>query len=329
MSDVGRVADVSAQTVSRYYTGGYVAPATRAGIEAAIELLDYRHNRLPRILRGERTNAIGYLSLGPLNYGNAGILTGISRAARDAGQTLITTKLELDPSASDTEGAILGAIENLMSMRVDGIVVGTPYIGMESVLSDAAKSIPVVSLSEEVSLGVDSVHADSHGAARLAVEHLIELGHRRIVHLAGPSTRNEAFERERGYRESLAAAGLDPLPVLRCREWDAVSGAEIALQLDLSTFTAVFAANDEIALGVMSELRGRGARCPEDYSIVGIDDMPDSAYFVPPLTSSRIDFEGLGEVALEMILHRVRDGVPMPQRTIPIRLSVRESTAAI
>lgn len=327
MSDVGRTAHVSAQTVSRYYTGGYVSPETRLRIESAVEKLGYRHNRLPRIMLAETTDTVGFLSMGPLNYGNSGIMTGIGRAARAEGQTLITTQIELDPASPDASAVVLQALESLLSMRVDGIIVGTPYLGLETVLSAAAKSIPIISLSEEVTPGVDSVHADSYGAARLAMRHLIALGHERILHLAGPANRTEAAERERGYRDALAEADLTPLAPRRCDEWDAASGARCANGLDLSTFTAVFAANDEIALGFMSELRKRGHEATRDYSIIGIDDMPESQYFAPPLTSARLDFEQLGEVALYKLLHRVRDSGAGPHQTIASTLTVRESTA--
>jgi DNA-binding LacI/PurR family transcriptional regulator len=329
MADVGRAAQVSAQTVSRFYTGGYVSPDTKSAIERAVRELGYQRSRLPSILRAERTDTIGFLSMGPLNYGNSGILTGISRAARAEGQALITTQLDLDPSAPDSRAEILHALENFLSMRVDGIVVGTPYIGLGAVIEMLGKSVEVVSLSEAVSEGVDSVHADSYGAARMAVEHLVSLGHRRILHLAGPGNRNEADARVRGYQDVLADAGLEPMPLVRCAEWDAVSGAEAAGEVVDASFTAVFSANDEIALGFISALRDRGLEAPRDYSIVGVDDMPESQFFTPPLTSARLDFEQLGETALRMVLDRVRDTSEHPRTIIPATLSIRASTAPV
>lgn len=328
MADVGRHAEVSAQTVSRFYTGGYVSDEARTRIEAAVRELGYRHNRLPQILRTQRTDTIGFLVMGPINYGNAGILTGIARAARAAGQSLLTTQLDLDPILPSSRKEIARALQNLMSMRVDGIVIGTPYLGVDVLLEQIGGSVPVVSLAEISAPGVDSVHADSYGAARLAVRHLVELGHERILHLAGPTDRNEATGRLAGYHNELAAHGLSPLPVIGCREWDAVSGAAAAEAADPSTFTGVFSANDEIALGFMAVMRSRGFVAPDDYSIVGVDDMPEARYFTPPLTSAGLDFEELGETALGMILDRIEDRPRDPLRVIPSALSVRSSTAA-
>ncbi|MCU1530228.1 MAG: hypothetical protein JWP75_3991 [Frondihabitans sp.] len=329
MADVGRAAEVSAQTVSRFYTGGYVSPEARTAIERAIHDLGYQRSRLPNILRSERTDTIGYLSMGPLNFGNSGILTGISQAARTEQQSLITTQLDLDPSAPSSRTEVEHTLENFLSMRVDGIVVGTPYSGLEDLLQLAGRSVEVVSLSEAVTVGIDSVHADSYGAARLAVEHLIALGHRKILHLAGPGNRNEAGERVRGYLDELGAAGLDPLPLVHCAEWDAASGAACAVTVDDSTYTAVFAANDEIALGFMSAERARGRTAPENYSIVGVDDMPEARYFVPPLTSAGLDFVQLGETALHMVLDRIRNTSERPREIISATLSIRQSTAAL
>lgn len=328
MADVGRAAQVSAQTVSRFYTGGYVSAETKGRIERAVRELGYRHSRLPQILRAQHTDTIGFLAMGPLNFGNTGILTGISRAARAEGQSLLTAQLDLDPDAPSTRGEVRRALGNFTSMRVDGIVVGTPYLGVETVLEDIGASVPVVSLSERATGGVTSVHADSYGAARLGTRHLLDLGHRRILHLAGPGNRNEASERVRGYRDELAAHDVDELPLLHCAEWDAQSGAAAAEAADPATFTGVLSANDEIALGFVSVLRERGFSAPADFSIVGIDDMPEATFFSPPLTTSRLDFEALGETAFRLLLDQIR-GTSAASRVLPSTLTVRSSTRAL
>jgi DNA-binding LacI/PurR family transcriptional regulator len=329
MAEVGRRAQVSAQTVSRYFNDGYVSPESRARIEAAVAELGYRFNRLPRNLRSERTETLGFLALGPLNYGNASILTGISRAARAAGQTLMTTQFELDASDASAREQVFRDLDNLMALRVDGVVVATPYFGLAPILEHIDGAIPTVTLSESTEPGVRSAHADSYGAARLAMQHLLDAGHTRILHLAGPANRNEAGARVQGYRDALSEAGLAPLPVIECAEWDAVSGADSAARIDVGSFTAVFAANDEIALGFMSELGERGLAAPDDYSIVGIDDMPEARYFSPPLTSARLDFELVGETAVRMILDLVGGRSDTPNEVIASSLSVRRSTRAI
>jgi DNA-binding LacI/PurR family transcriptional regulator len=329
MIDVGRRADVSAQTVSRFYTGGYVSPEARDRIEAAVRELGYRHNRLPRNLRAVHTDTIGLLNLGPINFGNAGILMGVNRAARAADQALVTTQYELDPSAPGVRDQVFRDVDNLLSMRVDGLVIATPYTGIELLVDHIGDAVPVVSLSESASPRVRSVHADSYDAGLLAVRHLVGLRHRRILHVSGPADRDQASSRLHGYLDGLAEAGLEPLPVLEAEEWDAASGARCADRADPDGFTAVFAANDVIALGFMSRMRARGLEAPRDFSIVGVDDMPEAQFFSPALTSARLDFELLGETALRMVLSLVRGIEPDVQPVIATSLSVRDSTRAI
>ncbi|WP_415854639.1 LacI family DNA-binding transcriptional regulator [Sinomonas sp. G460-2] len=327
MIDVGRRAEVSAQTVSRYFNGGYVSTDSRARIEAAVSDLGYRQNRLPRQLRGDRTESIGFLSLGPINYGNASILMGLNHAARAHSQTLVTSHFEPDPADPKVQAELFRDIDRLLSMRVDGLVIATPFVGGGVLVDYVKDAVPVILLSEGGDGDAPTVHSRSYAAARLAVRHLIELGHRDILHLGGPANRNESHTRRRAYQDELASAALTPLPILECAEWDAASGAACAETIDPTQFTAVFAANDEIALGFSSVLHGRGFTAPRDYSIVGFDDMPEARYFTPPLTSSRIDFERIGEAALLTVLSLVRGEAPKPNYSIEPALIVRESTA--
>ncbi|MCM6764518.1 substrate-binding domain-containing protein [Rathayibacter sp. ZW T2_19] len=329
MADVGRRAEVSAQTVSRFFTGGYVAPATRERIESAIAALGYRHNRVARNLRVQSTDTIGFLAMGPLNYGNAELLTGVSRAARATGLSLITALLDTDPGVPSSPEEVRHAVDKLLSFQVDGIIVGTPYEGLDELLDYIATSVPVVTRSEHDNASVDSTSADSFGAGYLGTRHLLELGHRRILHLAGPRDRNEAVERERGYRAALEEAGVPALEVLRCREWDAGSGAEHARMVDPESFTAVSAANDQIALGFLQTMAERGRIAPDDYSIVGVDDMPDSEYFSPPLTTMHLDHQALGETALRMLAERIRTGERQQRTSVSARLVVRRSTGRL
>lgn len=327
MAEVGRRARVSAQTVSRYFNDGSVSSASRARIESAVAELGYRFNRLPRSMRAGRTDTLGFLALGPLNYGNTSILTGISRAARAAGQTLMTTQFEVDAEEPTARAQIFRDLDNLMSLRVDGVIVATPFFGLAPILEHIGGAVPTVSLSDAPSPDVAAVHVDSYGAATLAMNHLLSLGHTRILHLAGPNDRNEAGARQRGYLDALNSAGIRPLPVIPCREWDAASGELAARQADATTFTAVFAANDELALGFMSQFHKRGLFAPRDFSIVGIDDMPEARYLWPPLTSVRLDFEGVGEIAVQAVLELLNGRESLPPRVLDSELRVRDSTA--
>jgi DNA-binding LacI/PurR family transcriptional regulator len=329
MVDVGRLAGVSAQTVSRYFTGtGYVGADTRTRIEAAIAELDYQFNQSARNLRVNSTQTIGVLLTGPSVYGLWSIQSGMNAATLGSGYSLLTVQLELDPSDPSARHEIHRALDQFLSARVDGIVVSSPYLGIENWLERVWESVPVVILSGRSWPNADSATVDSYAAGLGATEHLLGLGHTRILHIAGPENRNEAHERERGYHDALERAGVLALPVPR-GDWSAESGYGVGATIDVDQFTAVFCANDQMALGFMSAMRDRGLTAPGDYSIVGVDDMPDAKFFAPPLTSMYMDFVGLGQAGFEMILDRIRTGDRAPRRVLAPRLVVRRSAAPL
>jgi DNA-binding LacI/PurR family transcriptional regulator len=173
---------------------------------------------------------------------------------------------------------------------------------------------------------VSSADVDNRDGAVQAVRHLIELGHRRIAHLAGPLDWYDAREREQGWRESLAAAGLDAGEAI-IGDWTSDYGYEVGKAFDPGSATAVFAANDQMALGLVHGLVDQGLRVPEDVSVVGFDDVPDARHFLPPLTTVRQDFSALGELALELVIAAI-DGEDHTRhdRIAPL-LVVRSSTA--
>lgn len=327
MADVGRVARVSAQTVSRYFTGaGYVSAETRVRIEAAIEELAYRPNRAARSLRTNRSDTIGVLTIGPLNYGSSTIITGLTGAARAASYPLMITHLAIDMDDPMARPEIRRALDGFVSTRVDGLVVSTPFLGTEDLLNHFEETVPVVTISGRPRVTTDTVDVDSHAAGLQATRHLIELGHRRILHVAGPSNHNEAFERLRGYQDALACAGLEPLPVLR-GDWSSESGHAAGLAVGPADFTAVFSGNDQMALGFIAAMRERGLTAPGDFSIVGVDDMPDARYFAPALSSMYMDFTSLGAAAFTMIHRRINKGEPQAQHVLTPVLIPRESSA--
>jgi DNA-binding LacI/PurR family transcriptional regulator len=327
MVDVGRLAGVSAQTVSRYFTGsGYVGADTRGRIEAAIAELDYQLNQSARSLRVNSTQTIGVLTTGPSVYGTWAILAGMNSAARDSGYSLLTAQVELDPTDPRAPGAIHRTLTQFLAARVDGIVASSPYVGVEDALERVWESVPVVILSGSAWPNADSATVDSYAAGLGATRHLLDLGHRRILHLAGPENRIEANDRERGYRTALAERGADALPVVR-GDWSAESGYEMGRHAVLDDFTAVFSGNDQMALGFLSAMRDRGFTAPDDFSIAGVDDMPDARFFAPPLTSMSMDFVGLGRAGFEMVAERIRTGDRAARRVIEPRLVSRRSTA--
>ena len=211
---------------------------------------------------------------------------------------------------------------------MDGIIVTIePHLllGAELTLPDDVPIVVVNSGTGEVPSQVDS---DQAGGARLATDHLLGLGHRTVWHLAGPADSASAADRTRGWAGTLRAAGIDPPPVL-VGDWSAESGHRqgriLAARDDV---TAVFAANDQMALGLIQALHQAGRSVPGEISVVGLDDMPESAYFWPPLTTVTQDFTAIGRNAIGLLLDRIEDrGGTGDERLIPTRLVIRQSTA--
>lgn len=328
MADVGRIAGVSAQTVSRYFSGaGYVSEKTRLRITAAVDELGYRPNRAAGSLRARRTGTIGVLTVGELVHGSAQILTGLSHGARELEQTLMHAQVEIGFEAVGWQEETRRAVDHFLSVPVDGIIVSASIPGVDEALDVARDFVPVVNLSERPRSLADSVSTHSFTTGLDGTRHLIELGHTAIIHLAGPVTRNEALERERGYRKAMEEAGLISVVLGSARDWSSGPGYEAGCAVDPDSFTAVFAANDELALGFMSAMEEMGRKAPSDYSIVGVDDMPAAAYFSPPLTSMRLDFQGVGRTSLHMMHEMIRTGHSTPRRVIEPDIVVRRSTA--
>ncbi|MBU2668063.1 LacI family DNA-binding transcriptional regulator [Actinoplanes bogorensis] len=323
MVDVGRLAGVSAQTVSRYYTGkGYVGAETRARIEAAIDELNYQFNGSARSLRVNATRTVGVLTTGPSVYGTWSIHQGLNEAAHRDGYAVFSSWVAYD-AGSPRE--LHDALDRFLSARVDGIIISSPHPGIEDTLRRVWETVPVVILSGHAWPNADSATVDSYEAALLATRHLIGLGHRRILHIAGPEEINEAQDRERGYRDALSEVAAAPLPVVR-GDWSAQSGYQAGSTVDVRDFSAVFSGNDQMALGFMNALRGRGLVAPDDYSIAGVDDMPDARHFAPPLTTVWMDFVELGRTGFRMLTERITTGERVARQVIHPHLVTRDST---
>lgn len=326
MIDVGRMASVSAQTVSRYFNGGYVAPSTRQRIETAVEALGYRPHPAARQLKSNRTGAVGVIAMGSPNFGVWSLLEGMTAGARQAGFTLVIGQLDISSNRPDAASEVEAAVDQLLRSGVDGIIVASPYAGGEDLFTDLVTGVPLVIVLERPGSPDNSVRVDSYGAGTLAMDHLIVLGHQRILHISGDPTTIESEQRRASYYDSLARHGLSAIQDIG-RDWTAESGFDIGSSVNPEDFTAVFAANDAIASGFMSAMRDRGLEAPMDFSIVGIDNMPATQFYAPPLTTVTLDFVGIGEAAVEMMLRRIREERSMPQQTIPPHLEERRSTS--
>lgn len=325
MADVARLAGVSHQTVSRVLNNHpNVRPETRERVLVAVDTLHYRRNPAARALVTSRTQMLGVVAFGTRLHGPASTLYGIEQAAREAGYFVSVASLE--EISRETVGE---AIDVLADQSPDGIVVIAPQDSAADALDRIPADMPAVAVEGGVgTAAVPVVCVDQEQGARLATAHLLDLGHRTVHHLAGPPSWLEAEARVRGWRsqlESFTAA----VPDLLRGDWSPRSGYEAGLELvRRADVTAVFAANDQMALGLLRAFREAGVRVPGDVSLVGFDDLPEAAYFPPPLTTVAQDFSEVGRRSIEVLLELVDTGaVADPNVVIPAKLVIRDSTA--
>ncbi|MET9793497.1 LacI family DNA-binding transcriptional regulator [Streptomyces canus] len=323
--DVARLAGVSRKTVSRVLNNEpYVSEESRRRVLAAAEELGYRLNHAARALASGRTRSIGVVALATAGYGTASLLVGIEQAVRDAGYALrVVNTPDGDPQS------IAGALESLREQGVDGIVVSVPIVEGEVPLGVDVPVLfvgapPAFTAARTLTVGVGA-----HELARAATEHLLDLGHATVHHLAGPRRWYATKDRIEGWQAALAARGAHEPPVLN-GDWSAASGyaAGLGLASDRSV-TAVFAAGDEMAIGLIHGLRESGRRVPEDVSVVGFDGNPVFAYVSPPLTTVRQPFEAASREGIRLLLHAIEkpDTELPPANDPPVELVVRGSTA--
>ena len=223
---------------------------------------------------------------------------------------------------------MLGAVDRLRVQGVDGILVITPQEGAADALVNLPVGIPLVAVEAGRPNSVPLVAVDQFAGAVNATQLLLDLGHETVWHVSGPREFLEAQQRVDGWRATLEAAGAHVPPVL-VGDWSPASGYRVGLQLagDLEV-TAIFVANDQMALGVLRALHERGREIPREVSIVGFDDIPEAQYFTPPLTTVRQDFGEMGRSSLRLLLELIQDtGQPPPRVTIAPELVVRRSTA--
>jgi DNA-binding LacI/PurR family transcriptional regulator len=323
MADVAVMAGVSHMTVSRVLNDpAAVKPATRERVLSAMQSLGYRPNTIARALATGRTRTLGVVALATALYGPTSTLLAIEAAARVAGYNLDVVRL-----GSVTRRSVGEAADALQERGVDGIIVIAPHTWAPNALRSAVKSVPLVAV-EGGAGRLPTVAVDQEKGAALATEHLLALGHSTVWHVAGPRAWLEAKARERGWRESLQRAGR-PQPPVKAGGWGVRSGYEAGRRLAAKPgVTAVFVANDQMALGLLRALHEAEVDVPGQVSVVGFDDVPEAAYFTPPLTTVRQDFDEVGHGALQLLLEQMADGARGERHlVVEPRLVVRQSTA--
>jgi DNA-binding LacI/PurR family transcriptional regulator len=290
----------------------------------AVAELKFSPNRAARRLATNRSYTVGVLmTASPAYYGPSSIMGAVEDAARESGySTLLASPRRADVSEF---GA---ALDHLIHEGVEGIVVVTPQIRAAEAMRNLREPLPVVMIpcdGEEPGLSVNN-----EVGGEVAAQHLWDLGHRRLALVAGPADWSESGARTRGFERALAAVGAEPVAVAE-GDWSAESGYQAFRHIAGAGFTGVFCANDQMALGLIHAAFDHGVKVPSDLSVVGFDDIPEAAHYLPPLTTVHQDFDVLGRRAVDRLLSAMRDNPIVPEGVgDPLRpqLMVRKSTTS-
>jgi DNA-binding LacI/PurR family transcriptional regulator len=324
MRDVALLAGVSHQTVSRVLNGfTSVRPETRSRVLDAMEALNYRRNLAARTLVTRRSGTVGLIAFETTLFGPASMLYGIEQAAQSEGYFVSVASVRTLERAP-----VVDALDRLRQQAVEGIVAIAPKNTVAQALGQAPADLPVVSVGGADDESVPTVRVDNTAGAATATQHLLDLGHRTVHHIAGPRDWPEARERTDGWRDTLYAADAI-VPAVRQGDWSAKSGyaAGRALATDCEV-TAIFCGNDQMALGALRALHEAGRAVPDEVSVVGFDDVPESPYFLPPLTTLRQNFAELGRRSINLLVRQIAAGTRDPQQVIlQAELITRSSTA--
>jgi len=326
MTDVASLAGVSHQTVSRVINKHpNVTPTTRTRVLAAIEELGYRRNNAARALVTGRSQTLGVVTLNSTLYGPASTLYGIEQAALESDYFVTVASLR-----STDRPAVRQAIARLVDQGVEGVIVIAPVDSVVEALADLPRDLRVVAVEGDADADIDVVTVDQHAGAQSATEHLLSLGHSTVWHVAGPTDWLEARQRTAGWRSTLERAGLEVPPPLR-GDWSPRSGFEAGRVLArMPEVSAVFVANDSMAVGVYRAFDEHGLSVPGDVSIVGFDDVPEAAYVSPPLTTVRQDFAEVARRSLALLLDQISSGTRAAKRqVVGTTLVVRDSTRSV
>ncbi|MBA4863232.1 LacI family DNA-binding transcriptional regulator [Streptomyces sp. PSKA54] len=327
MADVARRAGVSHQTVSRVL-GDHpnVRDGTRAKVLNAIGELGYRPNSSARALVTRRTRTLGVVASNTTLYGPGSTLFALEEAALAKGYLVSTVSLR-----KLTVQTLSEALDRLIEGGVDGLLTIVPQLSATAALTELPHPFPVVTVGSGIAAEIPCVTVDQHRGAHMATGHLLAAGHRTVWHVAGPEDWQDAQGRTAGWRATLEAAGIEP-PEPLTGDWSPRSGYLAGQELVGRAgreLTAVFVANDQMALGVLRALREAGLRTPQDVAVVGFDDIPESEFFAPPLTTIRQDFTEVGRRSIALLLDQVegRDSSGTPRIVIEPQLIVRTSSS--
>jgi len=300
-------------------------PETRRRVLAAVERLGYQPSAIARGLRLRRTRTLGMLVPDITNPFFPPIIRGAEEAARERGYELLVSNTDDVPERETA------ALRILRERQADGLLVATSRTADATIGTLRRERFPFVLVNRGSRVAADlAVEVDNAGAAADVVAHLADLGHRRIAHIAGPLSTTTGAERAAGYRHAMRSRGLTAASALmaEAEAYSEVAGYTAATRLLRASPTAIFAANDLLALGALRAAREAGLAVPEDVSLVGINDIPLVGLIDPPLTTVRVPEREMGKVAAGMLI-ALLEGEPIARRNVvlPTELVVRSSTA--
>lgn len=324
--DIAQKAGVSHQTVSRVINHHpNVAHETRERVLQLIRDLNYQPNQVARSLATRRSRTIGIISYGTTFYGPAQMLTNIEKSFREQEYGLALSMIS-DLSFEE----LYAAISDLKSRSVDGIIIISPILDLKlTQVKELCTDLPFVMVDIALGEQMPSVVIDQRYAGKMATRHLIELGHSQISEISGPLNWCDARLRHEGWLAALAEASLEPVLSIES-DWSAAGGYAAAQQLlkQGRPFTGLVVGNDQMSLGAIKALKEHNINVPHEVSIVGFDNVPESAFFDPPLTTIKQDFSSLGRQSAEYLIALIErpDRTPLHQRVLYPELVVRQST---
>ena len=307
LKDVARLAGVHTATASRALnerTAGMVSPETVERVRDAADALGYRVNRIARGLKMRRSFTVGMLIPDITNPFFPRMVRGAEDSLHEAGYTLVLADTDNDPGQERRHRDVM------LERQVDGLLLATARRRDRVVDALIAAEVPFVLVNRTVDRGrVAAVIPDDRAGMALAVEHLYAQGHRRIGHVGGPTVTSSGARRAEGFRKALRVRGLEPGPTAEAQGFTIDAGREAAPPVlgDATRPSAIVAANDLVALGVLDAAGAMGLSCPEDLSVIGFNDMAFIERLSPPLTSVRIDEYELGLRAATLLLSLIED----------------------
>jgi len=308
IKDVAQAAGVSTQTVSRVMNKfSYVSDETRQRVEKVVEEMGYRPSMLARSLSQQRSYTLGVVTFGLKYIGPSRTLNGIADMADELGYMLLMKEV-----GTIDNDQIEKVLDSLLARQVDGILWAAPEVADNHAWVNKGLEnfpVPIIFIAMRPRDGISSIATDNYRGAVAAVQHLFDCGRRKIGHISGPLEWWEAEERKRGWRDTLTKAGLDALEE-HCAEgnWSSASGEQAFSNL-LGSFPdmdAIFAGNDQMALSVLREAQRQGICVPEQLAVVGFDNIVESAFFCPSLTTVSQDFQLLGEQAIQNVVEMIQ-----------------------